>query len=260
MIYYISYEPGLSGDFLAFLLHQNEGFYKIDQNITDNNNRYWFPNLTEPFEYDFKLTKTPFTNEESAKLTSYYKSSIALPTHTYLPNNNIQDTIFIRLYTQDIHIIKISFILWWIKSHCTPVDPSLARKKEIFEIKNNYIREELINSFEMWKYVAYKHNFLKNDKFDLYYYIEKKYHHEIRYIRDIKYNNYNNLDINDLFYKNKLSSVCGVDIDQNRINNYVQNNYKIIDRTNINLNKDGWLNDLKEYIFKNLSPPIKLEL
>jgi len=263
MFYILSYIPGLSGDFIASLVHQNNNFYSIYQN-TDQNNRYWFPDLTENvLGYHFKLSKFTklLSSNDIDKLNIYYKNkSLVLPTHNYTSAINFNKVKYIRLFTLDEMTIKTCYILWWIKSHLVTQEPIAERLDYIKKIKDEKIKKELLENYKQWKYVAFNDNLLYNNRFNLQYYVYKKFYQLKKLIKSLKYENYINIDIKNALYdcnKNVLEDVFCVDLKREDIENYIQSNLKLVENFDLK-NNIYWLDSLYNFILKNIGNAIKL--
>jgi len=178
MIHFISYCPGSSGDFLAYLLHKHPSFYIIN-NVKENNyNRYYFPDLAKPWlNYNFKISqKICNLNQKNIDLLNkVYKKNICLTTHFYGSFYNLKNIKFFRLYENKIKIVRLIYSLWWIKSHIFLETPIKEQYDDILKVKNLDLRYELLHRYQKWKYIAFKNNLLLNNKLDLFFYIKEKF-------------------------------------------------------------------------------------
>lgn len=176
----VSYLPGMFGEFFANAICPNNTV-KID-----SNNRFWYPNYLEVIGFECKNYPKdrawPIGNRELAMLNNYYKDkTICLPTHWYneLSMTNLPCRAY-RLYASDEKTLRLSYTLWWLKSHLYNVDPWPARWQELDDmIANNHPYKndliELKHNYHNWKFLSYKNNILVDNKPNLKNYIKKYY-------------------------------------------------------------------------------------
>lgn len=249
MITILSYHPGFSGDFIASQIHKNDGYINIK--LQPNNvNRYVWPCLTERvFGWEIKNTKLQTITKDNMDILNqvYNYQHMILPTHQFKPvyNNELN---FIRLHSSNLDIVKLSFAMWLFKSHIINDTPWPER---LSQIKNTPepVRTELIKKFHKWKYLCYKHNLNKNNKFDVEEYI-KGYFEIYKQKCDItvKYRDkYRYFDIQEIVYDSnttKLENYLNVTLNKHNFTEYATANYKLLKDNSIDLYSNNFINQL----------------
>lgn len=233
----ISYMPGMSGDFLAYLLHKNKNFIKVE-NIVDEHNRYWFPPFIEGkvLEYGesskcYNETNWPHDLKSICE-TMYEKQSLCVPTHWYKPTSTFDHAI--RIYTEDTVTIRKAYACWWIKSHVNSNKPWLTRYNEIFELPED-IRNDMLNNFHNWKFLSYK---LEIYPFDLRQYVEKRYNNIFAPGCSVKHlNGYTNIDLK-LLLQGKIGNIDKFTLDTDKCVEYDDKNIKMLHQLEINIDHD----------------------
>jgi hypothetical protein len=266
----LSYLPGMNGDFLAFMIHQDPKFYTITDNLISEGikiskyNKWNFPNLLEPIGLEAKIypnNRSWIVDNNSLKVLEkiYGDKQIILPSHWYnMISVNSTNNLFgqgIRLFVKERYILKICYALWWIKSHVIANDIWPHRQEEINEmILDNHKRRdlllEILNSYHNWKFLSIKYDLLDEGKLDLYTYV-RRYFYEV-YVKSnqTRYRlNYRLLDIDNLFYTDTsnikiLENYFDIDIDKSLIEIYNRNNFNIIENyLGIKINSPEFEND-----------------
>ena len=262
----------MSGDFIAYLIHQNSEYVDIDDNIYDisypknANNRYLFPCLTtDVLDWSIKLSGNRLLDEDIDKLTSYYNNeSLVLPTHRFRTIFNDKLT-YIRLYTHDIYYSRLSYAMWFLKSHCMLQSPQPERIDVIKKIENQSRREELMTKFTKWKWLAYRYECYCPEKgFDTRYYV-KNYFIRYYYIHghlDSNYRQgYNYIDANELIYKQKIEKLCNLlDINLNKslLQSYTDTNYAMLEKYSIDIYSDKFFDQLHDLVEPELNKTMNL--
>lgn len=258
MITILSYHPGLSGDFLAYNIHQDKKYFNInDLCIKAESNRYLFPCLTTPvLGWEIKVENKNLTIEDIHKLNIYYKIDIVLPTHIYRHIKKHKKCKYVRLYTKNETTLKLSFVLWWIKSHIISEEPYLSRLIEIKNIPESPIKTELVTKFQKWKYLSYKLNFMNNGSFDLYYYIKNIYNYYIHHASLDNMKGFHNIDVYETIYNGNyktIENIFDVEINNNLIKEYAHKNNELLNEIDIDINLENFLDQLALYIKKNIN-------
>jgi hypothetical protein len=258
MITILSYHPGLSGDFLAYNIHQDKKYFNInDLCIKTEFNRYLFPCLTTPvLGWEIKVENKNLTIEDIHKLNIYYKIDIVLPTHIYRHIKKHKKCKYVRLYTKNETTLKLSFVLWWIKSHIISEEPYLSRLIEIKNIPESLIKTELVTKFQKWKYLSYKLNFMNNGSFDLYYYIKNIYNFYIHHASLDNMKGFHNIDVYETIYNGNyktIENIFEVEINNNLIKEYAHKNNELLNEIDIDINLENFLDQLALYIKKNIN-------
>ena len=246
----------MGGDFLAFQIHKDPKFFTIPENILvegikiTKQNKWQFPNLLEPIGLEAKIypnNRAWAVDEVSLnKLNEIYgDKNIILPGHWY--NRIIPQTtngLFdrgIRLYAGNKKALKISYALWWIKSHVVANEIWQHRLEEIEELKqsdhpNKHLLPEVLKSYHNWKWISLRFNLLNNGNFDLRYYVEAHFTRTYSPFNTIKYyNNYSNFDIDKIFYSDcshldLIEQQLNVTINREQLKEYTLTNYNLIER------------------------------
>lgn len=261
-VHLLSYHPGLSGDFVAYCVHKDPAYHQVGNNLKRDDNRYMFPDLTsELLNIDAKMMlpdkAIPFTEEHFKLLQKQYNGKhIVLPTHWYC-NHEIK--LFdkrIRLYTDNEEILRMSYVHWWLKSHMACIEVWPSRIEQINEIQDSAIRNDLLENFHNWKYLAYKFNIQQ----DLQTYIIEFYTTVYRPLASRTYEQqFTYIDINDL-YNGKLdmfNNEFEVNIDSKLVSDYTNSNIQLINEKGINVNTNKFLTQLYKYVSTNISQPMK---
>lgn len=252
--YLLSYQPGMSGDFIASNVHQDKKFYDISSDIRDHNNRYWFPCLTRDItstqiKHVRNYESMPFTDADFLKFNQVYKDkNVVFPTHWYSDLDSSKFEVLIRLYTDNPTIVNISYAMWWIKSHATSSSwPWNNRLDEIHKIPSGDIKDDLITKYHNWKYLAYKFNIPID--FDIY---VKEFFNRIYYpyATSTKHNQFRYLDLNTL-YTNELTDIneiFGTRIDEYTVQEYTSNNIRLLQENDIKYESESFLDSLIPYL------------
>lgn len=235
MITLISYAPGMSGDFISFLIHQDKSYFPVDESIIDDHNRYFFPYFV-PFvvpEMDDNKTwnKRHWPEKIKERVEDTYSNNICVPTHWYLDpvNANFADT-FIRLYSDDEYTVRRAYAFWWLKSHSWCTDPWQRRIAEVKDSMTAEQASELLGNYHNWKFLAFK---MGIDMNDLSTYIRRRYEdvfkpacnrHEIL--------GWTNIDMKYVF-NNEIEDISSVKLNQMKIKEYVRLNNELLESYNI---------------------------
>lgn len=250
----ISYMPGMSGDFISFLVHQDPKFYPISQESDyytirlTRHNMWRFPNLLEPIGLEAKIYpyKQWRVTAESLKVLNdvYGDRQILLPSHWYSDiSPKLTGGLFnqgIRLFVKDPRVLKICYALWWIKSHTIANDIWPHRREEIqamidgdHPLKN--LLESMLASYHNWKFLSIKYNLLDNGQFNIHSYIR-------RYFREVYapknhaniQENYLTLCLDNVIYGDmselkRLEQYLEVTVDRTSVEQYTDTNYKLLE-------------------------------
>ena len=253
--------PGLSGDFVAYLSHQNPSYEPIDLEA-NSENRYVMPCLTVPvFGWEIKNTKNPIDQHRAKVLQTVYQKNIMLPTHQFRPIYN-EDLGWIRLHSKDESIIKLSYAMWIFKSHIILQPPWLDRYDQI-RATPEPIRTELLTKYHKWKYLSYHFDLMNNGKFDLRHYI-KNYYEIYREKINIDTNariGYKYFDIAELLYQCKPDAFeqhLNIKLDRKEISNYTDNNFKQLNKRGLRLDDQHFLDNLTDVIEQQMLQTIDL--
>ena len=189
-------------------------------------------------------------------LNIYYKIDIVLPTHIYRHIKKHKKCKYVRLYTKNETTLKLSFVLWWIKSHIISEEPYLSRLIEIKNIPESPIKTELVTKFQKWKYLSYKLNFMNNGSFDLYYYIKNIYNYYIHHASLDNMKGFHNIDVYETIYNGNyktIENIFDVEINNNLIKEYAHKNNELLNEIDIDINLENFLDQLALYIKKNIN-------
>jgi len=260
MITILSYHPGLSGDFLAYNIHQDKKYFNINHLFykKTETNRYLFPCLTSSvLGWEIKDEFKNLIEYDINKLNTYYKKNIILPTHFYKNTKKHEKCRYVRLYTKNETILKLSFVLWWIKSHIISDLPVLSRLIEINNMSKGPIKTEIVTRFQKWKYLSYKLNFMNNGSFDLYYYIKNIYNNFYIYHAQLhNMEGFHNIDIYETIYTGNykiIENIFNVEINEDLIKEYAYKNKELLKEINININSENFLYQLFLHIKNNIN-------
>lgn len=226
----LSYHPGGCGEFLCNLIQPRVSTI-IENNRYVLSDNYGLKNL--PHDQSFPILDI---------------SNACVPTHwfgpaTYLDNN-------IRLYSEDEETIKISYVMWWLKSHASSTIPWNER---ILEVKEKGW-DDLLDDWHNWKYMARVHGI----KEDLRTYIEEIYylHYKPNFMR--KVDGWTNLDLSQIIYGDKLipelNSILNIELDIQQIKSYAEKNKSM---TKGLLNSDNFFDDLYVIVENEISNHLK---
>ena len=248
MITVLSYLQGCSGDFIATQIHKNDSYYNLT--IDPNNvNRYVYPCLTNNiFGWQFKVSNQKITKQRMDILNEVYDyKNLILPTHQFSPVYN-DELNFVRLYSTNLDVIKMSFAMWLYKSHAAPDAPWPERYEEILNTPEPF-RSELITKFHKWKYLCYRYNLTVENKFDIDAYI-KGYFEIYKKQCSLAFgqeNGYKYFDISKIIYDantTELEEYLSIDLDKNSFKNYADDNYKLLEDNSVDLYSENFLNQL----------------
>lgn len=258
----LSYQPGMSGDFISYIIHQDKKYIDVTLGVeymTDNDakekNRYLFPCLTENIlGYEIKMHHDNITPSDAMLLKNHYKDkSIVLPTHKYRsPTTNI--VRWHRLYTDDVIAINKAYVNWWLKSHIHTTYPGDDRLIYISKIEDDYWRNELTERYTKCKFMAYKYGLFIDSKFDIEFYINAWYEKyvSISKLRNIR--GYNHIDINEILYNNQYKNIeraFEVTVDPDMMLEYVSKNENKFSEYGIDPTRNSFKQQLAE-IAKNI--------
>lgn len=245
----------MSGDFLAFQIHQDPKYFPITPDLIHNGlqtteqNMWRFPNLLGPIGLEAKIypiDKAWAVNEASLNQLNevYGDKNILLPAHWYskiepATTNGLFDQ-GIRLYASSMKILKFTYALWWIKSHVIANEIWLHRWEEIDEYErsdrpNKHLLPKVMENYHNWKYMSLRYNLLNNGEFDLRYYVEaffKKIYSSNNWIKFRE--NYLNYDVDKIFYSNwdhldLIEQDLDVTIDRHQVKEYALINRYLIE-------------------------------
>jgi hypothetical protein len=252
----LSYLSGMSGDFLAFMIHQDPRFHTISDELiiedvkVSKHNRWFFPNLLEPIGLEAKIypnNRAWAVDKKSIKTLKkiYGNKEIILPSHWY-NNINLKSTnnLFnqgIRLFVREKPILKICYALWWIKSHVVANYIWPHRQEEINEmIMSNHKHKKLLlgilDCYHNWKYLSIKHDILNEGKLDLYTYVSRHFNEVYRKNNNTKYKlNYLLIDVDNLIYTSTsnigiIENYFQIKIDRSLIETYKKSNFDTIEK------------------------------
>lgn len=248
MITILSYTPGCSGDFIATQIHKNDSYYNI---ILEPNgvNRYELPCLTRDiFGWEVKTSKRNITKKRMDVLNKVYNyKDLILPTHRFKSIYN-DELDFIRLYSNNLDVIKLSYAMWIYKSHAICSVPWPDRWEQIQNTPEPY-RTELITKFHKWKYLCYRYNLTVEGKFDIDAYI-KGYFEIYKQQVDLsfkKVKGYKYFDISEIIYEantSELEEYLNIELDKTRFKNYADANFKLLEDKSVDLYSENFFKQL----------------
>jgi hypothetical protein len=271
----VSYTGGLFGEFLCSELSKSNIFANDRKIELTPENRYLYPNYLLPIKLDVKTWPSdkvwPITKDHLSTLNELYQNKkILIPTHWFqlkFTNCNLPG-IGLRLHCQDIKWSRLSYCLYWIKSHARANSPWELRKQEIEQLISDNHRftkefKELLKpgNYMNWKYISYRYDVLNNGELDLKYYINKKwklFESTNKTIKNFPFKNrWQYFDIGQAIYGDQLnlydiSKIVGVELDSRSLKQYAQTNLEILeDKLKItidDLDHDSkWISALYQY-------------
>lgn len=245
----------MSGDFLAFQIHLDPRYYSITGDVLltgpkiTEQNMWRFPNLLGPIGLEAKIYPVnrnwEVTTESMSILDQIYgDKNIILPTHWYrdiVPaNTNGLVDRGLRLYTDNLKTLKISYALWWIKSHVIANEIWPHRLEEIEELKksnhpNKHLLPQVIDNYHNWKWMSMRYDILNNGEFDLRYYAQRYFYKIYMGVNKTSYKQgYSFYDIDKIFYSNEdhldlLERDLEISIQRNYVRDYTQANLQKIE-------------------------------
>jgi hypothetical protein len=269
----ISYPSGMFGEFTASLIEEGSDKFISNGTVkTTTENRFLYPNYLAPINFEGKTfpkhTPWPITDTQVDHLKSIYNDKwICIPTHWYsddigqckLPCQGIV------MYSTTPSIIKLSYSLFWIKSHvfANSAWPNRMQELQLMIDSNHQYAKELSElqvegNYRNWKFLAYKFNFLKNGKLDLYHYISRHYHF---YKKDIftlcsASPSWFKFDIGNAIHGDRtnlslLEDYLNISINRQRVVEYSEKNLAVLkDKLGFSLDdlsSDIWLDTLYDY-------------
>ena len=256
----------MSGDFTAYLLHQNPDFYPVE-NPKDANNRYLFPSFTEEvFGWIGKISLGNALQSEhiDCLIEHYHGKKLVLPTHRFQPTFDDRVT-FVRLYTHDILTARLNYALWFLKAHSI-LSNFVLTKERMQMLQNIYPkqqREHILKYFHWWKYFAWKYEFVHEDGFDSLHYVKNffiKYYYQWNH-RDCNYKrNYQYVDIKELIYNRSIDSLCGVELNKTLISEYAQSNKLLLEKNGIDIHSDQFFEQLHSAVQSAMNQTMELKL
>lgn len=217
----LSYHPGGSGEFLCNIICPKD-------NTIIENNRYLLPDK-------HGLKNLPH-DQEFPKLDI---SNACVPTHWFGPVTYFDNHI--RLYSEDEDIIKISYVMWWLKSH---MNSTIPWNERILEVKERGW-DDLLQNWHNWKYMARVHGI----KEDLRTYIEEIYylHYKPNFMRQIY--GWTNLDLGQVVYGHKdipkINNLLNTNIDVEKIKSYSERNISMYNEVS---QSDNLFDDLYHFM------------
>lgn len=235
MITLISYAPGMSGDFLSYLLHQTPSYVPIDERIKDDHNRYFFPYLlayvVEEIDDPKTWNKPTWPSNIKEQVDKVYNASICVPTHWYLDTSHAPFADHhVKLYTDDEVAIRKAYAFWWLKSHSWCTEPWQRRIAEVRESMPPEQAEELLNNYHNWKFLAFK---MGIDLGDLPTYIKRRYEEIFRPgAKRKEIAGWENIDIAKVF-SFETTTIAGVQLNEKLLERYVVENDTLLSRYNI---------------------------
>lgn len=247
----------MSGDFLAFQIHQDPKYFPITDEFiyagikTTEQNMWRFPNLLAPTGLEAKVYpnhKDWAVNEESLKVLNdvYGDKNIILPAHWYrsitpTTTNGLFDRA-IRLYASNRKTLKITYALWWIKSHVVANEIWPHRQEEIEELERSdhpykHLLPQVLDKYHNWKFMSLRYNLLNNGQFDLRYYVENHFNKVYSQGNSVSFKHrYSLYDIDRIFYKDQahldlLEQELDVKIDRQLVKDYTLENCQLIENS-----------------------------
>lgn len=175
------------GEFMASqIVFANDRYISSNTTISTKENRYLYPNYLSAIDFDCKTFPNhkawPITQHNLEVLKNIYQDKlVVLPTHWDNPDLSLTKLPCkgVKFICNDINILKLAYILFWIKSHSKADNIWSQRQQEIEELinlnhPNSTEFQNMLNfEFHNWKFLAYKNNFLKDGKLDLRFYMER---------------------------------------------------------------------------------------
>jgi len=268
----LSYLSGMFGEFTASVIEEgSDKFISTSLVKTTKENRFLYPNYLAPIGFDCKTfpihKEWPINNQQVNHLQNLYGDKwICLPTHWY--SNQLQQTNLpchgIVLFSSNLSIIKLAYSLFWIKSHVFANSLWPSRKEElqsIIDTGHKYTRElselRLGGNYQNWKFLAYKHDLLKDGKLDLRYYMYQHFNFYKRHnFLRLKSSDWFKFDIGNAIHGDQknlplLEEHLEIVLNKEKISEYANKNLEIIkDKLGFTLTDfalETWLDVLYEY-------------
>lgn len=253
-LYLISYTPGYSGDFIASLVHKDKKFYQIDDVERTHDNRHLFPNFTNTFHSKMTNNIDNFMLLDDYKfLKEKYNKNLCINTHMFDDIKGPYDKK-VKIYASSITTTRISYAMWWHKSHIINEQPDRERIHEIKTNKN--IPDILIYNYSKWKYLSWKK--LGNVQITLEDYVKEMYKFSSGAGGTKSFHeNFVNLDLDKCLYVDEpdttlLDSTFDVKIDKNRLKKYRDKNYQALEQMKVDVNSNKFFQQLTEYVQRTI--------
>lgn len=263
------------GEFTANLIHKSSDKFVNTQSTVTDQNRYWFPNLLDVVDFEAKNwpgdLPWPIDSKKLEQLETVYGSQwLCVPSHWYNDISLCRTAVVpVRLYSNDPAIVRLSYILFWMKSHLHTYHPWKKRAEELQEWidKKDQYHDELVDlqkNYHNWKFLSYKYahyGLLNNNKPDLRLYITK-YFELYQRTNSQKNHKYFYYDIGQALYGDQtnlsgLEQLLDIKIKTSLIDEYVAANSRLV-KENLNLSledltNNNFLDCLYDYANKILS-------
>jgi hypothetical protein len=262
---------GMFGEQAASLIEKsNEKFASSNYSETTNDGIFVYPDYLAPINFDhtnISMHQGWSIDEEKINHlhTIYGDKQVCLPTQWYssdISQSNVPSK-GIALFTVSPLIVKISYTLFWIKTHM--YEKHLWEKNKIdmqhlIDLDHPYSKEfielQSPNKFQNWKYLAYK---LKN--------LDANGNPDLRRYMSREFNSYKKgnitlfsassdwfrFDIGNAIHGDQtnlplLEEYLGIDIDRQKINEYAEKNLELINNvtgiTVSDLQQEFWFDKL----------------
>lgn len=247
----------MGGDFLAFQIHKDHKYFPIDdERLYDGlkvtvHNMWRFPNLLAPIGLEAKIYPSSRNwncdKDAISKLNEMYQGkNILLPSHWYKTiDNTTTNGLFnsgIRLFASNRKTLKITYALWWLKSHVIANDIWPHRREEIEEYQgtdypNKHLLPKVLENYHNWKYNSMRYDILKNGEFDLRFYVENYFDKIYTNSNKITYiNSYKFYDVDRIFFSKDdqlrlIEEHLDVKIDRTQMKEYTEKNYSLIEKS-----------------------------
>lgn len=249
----------MSGDFLAYLIHQNAGYCPVPESA-DSNNKYLFPNWAqEVYGWNNKVSNRGLQHSDNLNLTRHYQcENLVVPTHRF--QSVFSDEFqFIRLYTHDIPTARISYAMWFLKAHSLLHEPWPERLLHIRDIQNPSERDELLSRWHKWKFLAWQERVLSEDGWDARYYVHNyftRYYYIHNHLNSNHRRGYNYYDLGDLLYSANVSALekqLNITIDRKLLQEYAERNRGMLHVHGIDIHSDDFFDQLADAVMDNMN-------
>lgn len=249
----------MSGDFLAYLIHQNAGYNPVPESA-DSNNKYLFPNwCQEVYGWNNKVSDRGLRHSDNLHLTRHYNcDNLVIPTHRFQKPFST-DFEFIRLYTHDVAIARLCYAMWFIKAHSILAPPWPERLNRIRAIRTKKDRNELLTRWHKWKFLAWRERVHTEDGWDARHYIHNyftRYYYIYNHLNSNHRRGYNYYDVADLLYKSDVGALeeqLNITIDQKILQAYTERNRSMLDVHGIDIHSNNFFNQLADAVMDNMN-------
>ena len=253
-LYLLSYTPGYSADFLASLIHKDKKFYQIEDVERSSDNRFLFPNFPKTFHSKMtdNISKLEL-KDDLAYLQETYNKNLCINVHMFA---NIQGPYEkkVKVYASSETSRRISYAMWWYKSHIENEVPNAERLE--FIMSNSDVPEHLKTNFNKWKYLAWFK--FKQPNMSLLDYINAMYKlNSEPGSMPAPFSGFDNLDLDKLIYTDNIDTseinrLFDVTIDKDMLEQYRDKNYRILKDIGVDPNSNMFFDQLHKYLLESM--------